>query len=264
MVTLVKISGLTFWEFCTSCECNFLLCCKYFKTYFSVISLEFWLEKISPSMTIIRPGLPEVRQPTLTQLSKVFSLEPLWMSANVMINFWANINCLSLIEALLETCFPSLPDLGSSLTVSVLLRPPLSPELCRAGRQSRHCCSVLLAPPSHYQLPDCARLSTAKYNEHWIIMDRMKKRSCPGFSYLDGSRRLGDNEVNKENNDNNNKPVPDLSPPPPSPEWLQKTFLRSHSEYLSRQPARTSSVQVTDLNSNILISRHSMGLTFFV
>ena len=85
-------------------------------------------------------------------------------------------------------------------------------------------------------------------------MDRMKKRSCPGFLSLDGSRRPGDNEVNKENNDNNNKPVPDLSPPPPSPEWLQKPFLRSHSEYLSRQPARTNSVQVTDLNNNILIS----------
>ena len=84
-------------------------------------------------------------------------------------------------------------------------------------------------------------------------MDRMRKRSCPGLSYLDGSRRLGDNEVNKENNDNNNKPVPG-SPPPPNLEWLQKTFLRSQSEYLSRQPARTNSVQVTDLNNNILIS----------
>ena len=80
-------------------------------------------------------------------------------------------------------------------------------------------------------------------------MDRMKKRSCPGFSNPTGSRGLGDNEVNKENNDNNNKPVPDLSPPPPSAEWLQKTFLRSHSEYLSRQPARTNSVQVTELRA---------------
>ena len=86
-------------------------------------------------------------------------------------------------------------------------------------------------------------------------MDRMRKRSCPGLSYLDGSRRLGDNEVNKENNDNNNKPVPvPGAPPPPNLEWLQKTFLRSQSEYLSRQPARTNSVQVTDLNNNILIS----------
>ena len=93
-------------------------------------------------------------------------------------------------------------------------------------------------------------------------MDRMKKWSCPGFSNLDGVRRLGDCEVNKENNDNNNKPVPG-SPPPPNPEWLQKTFLRSHSEHLSNKPARTKSVQVTDLNNNILISWHD-SLSFFV
>ena len=83
----------------------------------------------------------------------------------------------------------------------------------------------------------------------------IQKWSCPGFSNLDGVRRLGDSEVNKENNDNNNKPVPD-SPPPPNPECLQKPFLRSHSEYLSRQPARTNTVQVTDLNNNIFISCH--------
>ena len=78
-------------------------------------------------------------------------------------------------------------------------------------------------------------------------MDRMKKRSAPAFLLAD-SRRDGDsNEVNKENNDNNNKPVQGS---PPSLEWLQKTFLRSQSENFtsSRHPAGTKRVQVTDCN----------------
>ena len=95
-----QVSGLSCWEFCTSCECNFLLCCKYFKTYFAVISLEFWLEKISPSMTFLCPWFTatvSATVPTLTQwlTFKLFSFEPLKMSVNAMIKFWANINSLS-------------------------------------------------------------------------------------------------------------------------------------------------------------------------
>ena len=111
------------------------------------------------------------------------------------------------------------------------------------------------------QSQSTVRLDQTQHSDTPPVISRheMKKRSCPGLFKTDNGRRLGDdNDVNKENNDNNNKPVLGS---PPKLEWLQKTFLRSQSEYISgRQPARTLSVQVTDCNeSNKIKSRLRSG-----